>query len=101
MKLDRWREKKNWSEKKKKLDSCGEERLVRPLGLNTANLHTSIFDALKRMMVIIFSLVATFCGFRPWCQQDRTMRRFKFQSMTIFRNGAASQYSKVLLEHYN
>ena len=47
MKLDMWR-KKIGPRKKKKLDSCGGERLVWPLGLNTANLHTSIFDKLKK-----------------------------------------------------
>ena len=33
---------------KKKLDRRWRGEEVRPLGLNTANLHTSIFDALKK-----------------------------------------------------
>ena len=48
-------------------------------------------------MVIIFSLVATFCGFRPWCQQDRTMGRFEFQCMTIFRIDASIAIFKSLI----
>ena len=91
-------EKNNWTEKKKKLDRWKGE-----VGETIRFKHSKFAHKyFRHNQKIIFSLLVSCCGFRPWCQQDRTMRRFEFQSMTIFciqyQFGATLQYLKVLLK---
>ena len=95
--LDRWR-KIIGPRKKKKLDRWKGE-----VGETIRFKHSKFAHKyFRHNQKIIFSLLVSCCGFRPWCQQDRTMRRFEFQSMTIFciqyQFGATLQYLKVLLK---
>ena len=86
-------EKKNWAEKKKEVRQLWRGEVSLAIRFKHSKFAHKYFRHNEKNL---FSPLASCCGFRPWCQQDRTMGRFEFQSMTIFRIGIASQYSKVL-----